>query len=366
MKADSTPDVFTFLRFPLALAVVFIHSVGSRLPDLSPTPWSAEWGYDLIRLVLSSIAPSFAVPLFFLISGYFFFLSMTEWDTRQYLGKLRRRLTTLFLPYLLWNFLYALQLTWGTLSHALVGQGPWSAWLAQMQHLGGWRMFLDSHVIGPHSTAPVLAPLWFLRDLMVAVFLAPVISWLAHHTRWYAVAGLGFLYILTQRNPWVSCFFWFSLGATCSIRKVQVVAVCRRLRQPALLISLAMLCMILGAWSGGLSLKPLLRSPLLTVYIIASVAAVTAATDLVLRRGWLQARPRLSAASMFIYVSHIFFLTPVMRLMKALLPDGHYAVMTLRYILVPLIVVAVCTGLHVLYQHVRERLSHQATSNYSL
>ena len=69
---------------------------------------------------------------------------------------------------------------------------------------------------------------------------------------------------------------------------------------------------------------------------------------------------------MFIYVSHIFFLTPIMRLMKALLPDGHYAVMTLRYILVPLIVVAVCTGLHVLYQHVRERLSHQATSNYSL
>ena len=53
MKADSTPDVFTFLRFPLALSVVFIHSVGTRLPDLAPAAGSAQWGYDLVRLTFS-------------------------------------------------------------------------------------------------------------------------------------------------------------------------------------------------------------------------------------------------------------------------------------------------------------------------
>lgn len=363
MKADSTPDVFTFLRFPLALSVVFIHSVGTRLPDLAPAAGSAQWGYDLVRLTLSTIAPSFAVPLFFLISGYFFFLNMTEWDTRQYLGKLRRRVSTLLIPYLLWNLLYALHLTWSTLAPALFADGPWTAWLAQMQHWGGWRMFLDSHVIGPHSTAPVLAPLWFLRDLMVAVLLAPAISWLARHTRWYASAVLGLLYVFTHRNPLIGCFFWFTVGSTCSILKVQVVALCRRLRMPALLLAMAILSVMLGAWSGGMSLKLLHRSVLQTAYIFAAVVGVTALADLALRHGWTRPHPRLSAASMFIYVSHIFFLAPVMRLMKGLLPNGCYPVMTLRYILVPLLVVTLCAGLHLLYQHARERLSRPSITN---
>lgn len=348
-KADTTPDTFAYLRFPLALTVVFIHSMGSQLPEITPAFGMPGWGYHAFRLSLSCLLPAFAVPLFFLISGYFFFLNMPRWDATLYRSKMKRRLFTLLLPYLLWNLLYALHLSWPTLAPALSGKGSWSDWIARLESFGGWRMFLDGHKLSSHATAPVLVPLWYIRDLMAAVIATPLIYWLIRRTRWLPAAALMVLYIGSNRQPLISCFFWFTLGSTFSITQKPVTLTLSPIRPHLAIFALGAFLGLLATWFAGTTTRSLLESPLLTAYILLSVPAVVCLADFLLQKQIVLPHRRLSESSMFIYLSHIFFLTPVMRIMKRCLPDGSYLIMGIRYLITPIIVADICASLYLCY-----------------
>ena len=49
---------------------------------------------------------SVAVPTFFFISGYLFFLNVNNFKKEVYLKKLRKRFFSLFIPYICWNLIY--------------------------------------------------------------------------------------------------------------------------------------------------------------------------------------------------------------------------------------------------------------------
>lgn len=95
---------FALLRFPLMVGVVMIHcDISDQLNPESQTQWAKD-----VMYFFSNVIGRFSVPMFFLISGYLFFRSGVL-DKRVYISKLRSRLHTLLLPYLLWNliaFLY--------------------------------------------------------------------------------------------------------------------------------------------------------------------------------------------------------------------------------------------------------------------
>ena len=93
-----------YLRFPMALAVVFIHSPGDV--PMSPVHYDAfTWPdfYNLLRIVFSHVLTHIAVPVFYVISGYLYFLNVKQWSKSEYKRKSRSRLYTLVIPYLLWN-----------------------------------------------------------------------------------------------------------------------------------------------------------------------------------------------------------------------------------------------------------------------
>lgn len=85
MKDHLSPDkllshTIDFLRFPLAIAVIFIH-MGSRvIPPSSGTctVWSIEGVKNILEILFSHVLPHVAVPTFFLISGYLFFVSLRD------------------------------------------------------------------------------------------------------------------------------------------------------------------------------------------------------------------------------------------------------------------------------------------------
>lgn len=100
-----------WLRFPLAVAVVFIHSFGYpltyTLPALNIHSFSGMDVYNVIRICFSHVAAHVAVPTFFLISGFLFFVGKVNeieklaWWKRKF----RSRLNTLVFPYFLWNLI---------------------------------------------------------------------------------------------------------------------------------------------------------------------------------------------------------------------------------------------------------------------
>lgn len=94
--------VIDWLRFPLAIAVVFIHSFGSKEIDLyylHANPFSPESIYDFLRIALSNVGTHFAVPVFFMFSGFLFFYKAKDFNLSLYKQKLRKRFKTLFIPY---------------------------------------------------------------------------------------------------------------------------------------------------------------------------------------------------------------------------------------------------------------------------
>lgn len=88
----------TNLSFFLALGVVWRHAMLSFYPETVAHP------EILIMLQFTNRVMENTVPCFFFISGYLFFRNYTPAD---FLKKLRTRLRSLLVPYLLWNAIFA-------------------------------------------------------------------------------------------------------------------------------------------------------------------------------------------------------------------------------------------------------------------
>ena len=105
-----TSSTISALRFPLTVGVVFIHfnvlSDNLAVRGTGNAEHFPTWLVCMFNL-FSEVLPRIAVPLFFIISGYLFFRS--GFMIRTYTDKLRRRVRTLLVPYILWNLLYLIR-----------------------------------------------------------------------------------------------------------------------------------------------------------------------------------------------------------------------------------------------------------------
>jgi len=210
--------VISLLRLPLMVLVVLIHA---QLGD------AVDGGiaFQGTQFLLSNVIARTSVPLFFIISGYLFFFGK-DFTVSIYLEKLKRRIRTLLIPYLLWNLLILLiLLTVQTFIPSLQGESkPINSY-----NLTDWA---NTFGIGTH---PIDAPLWFLRDLIVMVLISPIIYWAIRLLRWGWVALLALPYFFCESNFfalsawWITPLFYFSIGSTLSIRKHLLINIPRSL-----------------------------------------------------------------------------------------------------------------------------------------
>jgi hypothetical protein len=122
--------------------------------------------------VLNSHTTASAVPVFFLLSAYLFFYGFQL--RRDLLRKYRSRLYSLVVPYSLWNVLYLVVFL--MVPH-----------IAYIQTLSAYApLTLDWHTVLARMTSdPAAGQLWFVRDLMCFVAVAPLFACAFQH-RWLA------------------------------------------------------------------------------------------------------------------------------------------------------------------------------------
>ena len=167
---DNNSSRIEMLRFPLIVGVVFIHQYSTTLHLVQAPiggPQCSDW-IDFIKLFISRGVADTAVPMFFLISGYLF--SLGDWSLNHYMGKLKRRVNTLLIPYLFWNI--------GTIALAegiprmkmLFGHG------GRQAHSHSLTDYVA--LAGITTKYPLAYQFWFIRDLMALVLLVPVIHFL--------------------------------------------------------------------------------------------------------------------------------------------------------------------------------------------
>ena len=153
------------------------------------------------------------VPMFFLLSGYLFFLNVPENPKLSlYFRKLRTRVMTLLIPYLIAN--------------AVAFAIYWLAHRYAPEMIAGFFGENWKHPLFIFWTGPINLSLWFIRDLMYSVLLSPLIYLLVRYTRFWGVLAVGVLWYFDLLPIYIN--FFFILGAWAAVRKIDVGSACRR------------------------------------------------------------------------------------------------------------------------------------------
>lgn len=227
----------SFLRFPLIVGVVLIHSRFNSI-IINGVDLMTEGSfpiYTIVSRLFSDILPRIAVPLFFFISGFLFFYKVTCFTRQTYFQKLKKRARTILVPYIFWNLLvillFFLSQTFlpGLISgkSKLICDYDVSDWLWAFWNIN--KNIIVLPIDANTGTDPICFQLWFIRDLMVVILFSPLVYWGVKKLRQYVVLILGILWLLGCSSSVVglsiTAFFFFSVGAYLSIYRKNFVVV---------------------------------------------------------------------------------------------------------------------------------------------
>lgn len=297
---SDTSRVLAMLRWPLAMCIVAVHwfaNADSALDTLRPDavwPISAAVA-NTVRVFLSDNG----VGSFFFISGFLFFAG-GNMSRRRYVGKLRKRVDTLLIPYLLWNILTVAWL-WAHQLPLMRDIFPGSA-----HYSFDFFSFIHGMLFAP---VPHNANLWFIRELMTCVLLVPLLLPLIR--RWPAalLCATGAAFITCYINEWdylkglSQSVLFFSTGAILADRRCNLVALANGKRWYALAAFAALgiaywLLIDVTRWSVILKLASIICLLLFAIDMFA----------IAVRNGH-RANTFLTSATFFVFAAHPFILT---------------------------------------------------------
>jgi surface polysaccharide O-acyltransferase-like enzyme len=325
LRDDETSLRIEILRFPLIVGVVFLHNYDTTVPlaqGLVGVAHNSIW-VEFVRFFISRGVAAIAVPLFFAVSGYLFFLG--EWSREKFFGKLKRRLRTLLIPFLFWNVL--------TLAVFAIAE---SIPQTQIYFAGSvWppvrsfsRLDYVNALFGITAKFPVAFQFWFIRDLMALVLLAPATHFLLARRSALpfilALFGLWFSTVWPILWPSVEASFFFCLGAYLAWPGKSVTYLDK-----------------FGPWIFSVFLGLLIlhsalpdRLPYLHKVVIAfGVPTLWWLTGPAVRMAKLKSLLiKLSSASFFVFAAHEPLLMIIRKVLyKQLLPTGGAAILALYF-----------------------------------
>lgn len=177
------------------MAVLYIHA---KILE------SAYWPLvDFIQRFVNNFA-RFAVPTFFIISGYCFFNNITK--TADIYLKIKKRTKTLLIPYLFWCTTFIIIVTVGGL--VVKSHTDYIGLLLEGDYFGFIRYVFWT---------PAAFHLWYVRDLYIIVCITPLLYLLLKKVPWIIVLLSYVLYAYNILPTLMQGVFFFSIGAFYSI-----------------------------------------------------------------------------------------------------------------------------------------------------
>lgn len=214
-------ETFDFLRFPLAVLVVFLHI--SPVISTFDTHYyysNYEKAYLFLNMGINKIS-NCAVPIFFFISGYLIVANINHLTLKIYFRKLKSRFWTLFVPYVLWNVL-------------------------ALGYLFITKQLENSITFSYIFIKPANFPLWFIRDLMCLVISFPLFYYGYKFLGKYLallILGSFLLYVgpsMETRFILIPIFFW-GFGMYCGMRRYELDSIDNYIKLSICFIALILL-----------------------------------------------------------------------------------------------------------------------------
>ena len=329
----------TFLRLPLIVGVVFIHTnfadvnIGGKL-------WATQGQFpihDIFRYLVSEELARIAVPLFFFMSGFLFFLH-TDFSFSAYKKKLEKRVYTLLIPYLFWNIV--------VLSLFFLTQTFMSSMTSGAKKLIVDYTLSDWFVI--FWNMPICYQFWFIRDLMVVALFSPLVYLFVRHLKVLGITLLGILWCL---GLWGSitgfsstAFFFFAFGAWFSVYQHNFVTDFKPLRLSFTLLYILIVIIDTILWYKQVEGFSFIHN----LGIVVGLITIVAWTAFSIQQGKIKCNNLLAGSSFFIYAYHGMPLALIVKIWSKLFESPTEFTMILGYISIPLFIVGLGIVIYVL------------------
>jgi surface polysaccharide O-acyltransferase-like enzyme len=320
------------LSFMAMVMIVYLHSynlvVHFNTGDIKTTR-----GYNyLIQAFISNGVTRIAVPLFAAISGFLYFFSIEE-TFNSFLTKYKKRFKTLVLPYLIWS-------AWGLVFFYILQLIPQS------------RPYFTKYLIGSYSIEkllntlfldPLPYQLWFLRDLIVIVSLAPLLYILIKRLKIFFVLVIMivwyqgyYIFIVSSET-----LFFFIAGAYLAIHHKQRFLQSRFTKLPLVTTVVWFLLIALKTYLAYVNNNSFIDLALIRLFILMGLFSVWYGYDV-----WLGNKD-ITKSKFYPYCAFSFFLYAFHEPMLTIIKKALFAVLSktqahefLIYIFSPVIVIA--------------------------
>ncbi len=322
-SADAWLKALQLYRFPLALAVVAVHCGEFVLQQAAArSSAGAGGGLGLWIVAFLTLVSRLATPSFLVIAGFLFFRN-GPMSIDQYRHKVRSRFTTLVVPFLVWNLFAILLfcapgagkfyfLHTSIAENEAVGLRSLTTWLV------GWPVY------------PANAPLWFVRDLVLLVLLAPLFNLVPKRALGPGILLVGLYWMLGPVNlipggiPRSFSVLFFAVGAWMGLNNIRLKsgpATNRLMLAAAVVFALSA---ALGATLGTQGLRsPRVEALLENLARVSGVLLVLCnAAKTPLANRFSDLLRRLSPASFFLFAMHFCVLFCLLRAMNYI-PQAH-------------------------------------------
>lgn len=197
------------LRFPLAVLVVMEHT----LPH-----YTVNGTQFIAYLIFDTFLRDNSVPVFFFISGFLLFYNTDKWNIGVWCNKIKRRIHTLFIPYIIWN-VYAILFLWVTMSCGMTAYMANGAdFTPSIRNITNCFWKYDGALANVYlpSIFPINISTWYVRDLIIMCLISPIIYWILKKFPTLTIITVSIIWFLTKEY---TALFFFTVGAYYSIHK---------------------------------------------------------------------------------------------------------------------------------------------------
>lgn len=296
-------DKIKIISFFSIVLVVFLHSfnIGDALnPNEILFKKSFIWCIeDIISFGLTRIA----VPIFFILSGFLFFLN-SNGSINDFLKKIKKRVRSLFIPFLLWS---------------LFGIGFYFI----LQSIPCLTPFFTKELIIDYTfqkwfltifVNPIPYQLWFIRDLMVLVLISPLLYYLLKHF-WQGTLLLVFIlwiFISNEFQNSIEASFFFLAGGYLSIHNPKFIEISYR-KKVKYFVLVWLFLVLIKTSMGYLDIQSFAIRGFLKISILIGIISFWGIYDLLftIDSGIKEKLLQVSGFTFFIYLSHEPLLTVI-------------------------------------------------------
>ena len=168
-----------YISFILSILVLFIHSYFA--PNILNDSFISLLNHKFSFFFSRSIT-QYAVPMFFMLSGLSFFKG---YNNKKYPSKIKSRIHTLVIPYLLWNTVWMLWEIFGSYSFVSKFSEASAPYPLTLESILKGILFYKCNV-----------PFWFIFDIIVFSFAAPLLFAIIRN-KYIGIASVACLSILS-------------------------------------------------------------------------------------------------------------------------------------------------------------------------